>query len=132
MKLSELIRRKEELLRRLLPVSVQQLKIVRQDNLTVLLQHLAVKQRLMNEFEAIEEQLRPFQAIPPEERRWENEAERLETERAMERCAGILEEIIRNDSTGMEELRVRRTEVEDQLRRVRQGSRVSVSYEKFR
>ncbi|MDR2756616.1 MAG: hypothetical protein LBC20_13000 [Planctomycetaceae bacterium] len=128
----ELIRRKEELLRHLLPISVQQLKIVRQNNLTVLLQHLAVKQRLMNEFEAIEQQLRPFQAIPPEERQWENESERLEIDKTIERCALILEEIIQNDSISMEELRGQKTEVEIQLRRVRQGSRVSDSYKKFR
>jgi agmatine/peptidylarginine deiminase len=127
--LGELIRRKEELLRRLLPISVQQLKIVRQNNLTVLLQHLAVKQRLMNEFEAIEQQLRAF---PPEKQQWENETERLESNKIIEHCALMLEEIIRNDSISMEELGVQKTDIEAQLRRVRQGSRVFSSYAKFR
>jgi hypothetical protein len=128
---SELIYRKEELLRRLLPISVQQLEIVRQSNLTVLLQLLAVKQRLMNEFEAIEKQLHPFQEIPPEKRKWKNETERLEVGESVERCAAMLEEIIRNDSTSMEELAVQKTDTENQLKRVRQGSRIFSSYKKF-
>ncbi|MDR2116333.1 MAG: hypothetical protein LBP87_08125 [Planctomycetaceae bacterium] len=132
MVLGELIRRKEEILRRLLPISVQQLKIVRQNDLTMLLRHLAVKERLMNEFEAIEQELRPFQAIPPEQRQWKNETEQLEMDKMIKHCAEMLEEIIRNDSTSMEELSVQKTEVETQLRRVRQGSRVFASYEKFR
>ncbi|MDR0336674.1 MAG: hypothetical protein LBI18_06245 [Planctomycetaceae bacterium] len=132
MTLSELIQCKEELLRRLLPISMQQLKIVRQNNLSVLLHHLATKQRLMNEFEAIEQQLAPFQAIPPEERKWNNETERLETNAAIERCATLLEEIIQNDSISMDELTVQKTETENQLRRVRQGSQVLSAYTKFR
>jgi hypothetical protein len=132
MTLTELIRHKEELLRRLLPISVQQLKIVRQNDLSVLLQHLAGKQRLMNEFESIEQQLVPFQAVPPEERTWKSETERCETVAAIERCAVMLEEIIRNDSTSMEELTVQKTETEKQLRRVRQGSQVFSTYAKFR
>jgi hypothetical protein len=127
----ELIHRKEELLRRLLPISEQQLAIVRQSNLTVLLQLLAVKQRLMNEFEAIEKQLRPFQEIPPEKREWKNETERLEVGERLECCSAMLEEIIRNDSTSMEELAVQKTDTENQLKRVRQGSKIFSSYKKF-
>jgi hypothetical protein len=128
---SELISRKEELLRRLLPISVQQLEIVRQSNLTVLLQLLAVKQRLMNEFEEIEKQLKPFQEIPLKERKWNNETERLEFGKKIEYCAAMLEEIIRNDSTSMEELEVQKTDTESQLKRVRQGSRAFEAYKKF-
>ncbi|MDR0705433.1 MAG: hypothetical protein LBF88_10665 [Planctomycetaceae bacterium] len=127
----ELIYRKEEILRRLLPISVQQLEIVRQSNLTVLLQLLAVKQRLMNEFELIEKQLRPFLEILPEERTWNNDTERLEVGGRLERCAAMLEEIIRNDSTSMEELEVQKIDTEKQLKRVRQGSRIFSSYKKF-
>ncbi|MDR1963618.1 MAG: hypothetical protein LBQ50_07545 [Planctomycetaceae bacterium] len=128
--LSELIQQKEELLRRLLPISVRQLEIVRQSDLTTLLPHLARKQRLMNEFEIIEQQLVPFQNIPPEERKWNNKTEQQETSAAIDRCAVMLEEILRNDSTSMDELSVQKTEVEEQLRRVRQGSQVFSAYAK--
>jgi len=130
--LSELIRRKEELLRRLLPISVCQLEIVRRSDMTALLQHLGQKQRVMDEFEDVERLLAPFREIPPEKRKWKDETERLETGAAMERCTAMLEEILRNDSISTEELSIQKTEVKEQLRRVRQGSHVSSAYRQNR
>jgi hypothetical protein len=128
---NELLRQKEEILRRLVPVSEQQLRIVRQNDLSVLLHLLAVKQRLMNEFESIEKQLQSFQQLPPEERSWENEAEKLSIDSRLERCEAMLEEIIQSDSMSMEELEVQKNNTEKQLKRLRQGSKVFDSYKRF-
>ena len=127
---SELIRQKEHVLSRLVPISVRQLEIVRSGDTTRLVQVLGMKQQLYYEFEEIEKKLAPHRDLAPEERRWNSEAERIETGEAIQRCAAMLQEIIRNDSTSIEETEAQKDEVEEQIRRTRQGTRLQNGYGK--
>lgn len=126
----ELIRKEEGVLRRLAAASIRQLEIVRSGDMTRLLELLAQKQRLMDEFDAVKRQLVPFRDIPPSDRRWRDDEERRETGAAVNRCTRMLEEILRNDRRSTEELAERKTDVEEQLRRIRQGAQVNASYAK--
>jgi hypothetical protein len=127
---SELIRKKEAILRRLYLISVRQLEIVRRSDITALIQHLGQKQRVIDEFEEVESQLAPYRDAAPEKRKWKNETERLETAAAVERCAIVLREIIQNDTTSTEEVAAQRHEFETQLRQLRQSSKVISAYTK--
>ncbi len=127
---SELIRKKEGILRRLTPLSVRQLEIVRSGDMSRLIPFLGQKQRILAEFEEVEKLLGPFRDIPPEKRTWSNARERHETGEAIRRCATMLEEILQNDSQSVEETAAQKDRLEEGVRRIQQGSRAHSSYAK--
>ncbi len=115
---------------RLAPISERQLEIVRSGDVSLLIRLLGLKQQIMYEFEAVEKELEPFRDTPPEQRIWKDEKERQETGESVNRCATLLEEILRNDTLSTEELATKKEEVEAQLRRTRQGAQVHNGYAK--
>ena len=125
---SELIRSQEALLKRLLLVSQRQLEIVEEGNVTVLIQHLGKRQQLWNEFELLEQQLAPHKEIPPEHRIWNNNEEREMTTAALDRCKGLLEQILANDEICLTKTAEQKDEVEEQLGRVQRGTPVASAY----
>ena len=125
---SELIRSQEALLKRLLLVSQRQLEIVEEGNVTVLIQHLGKRQQLWNEFELLEQQLAPHKEIPPEHRTWKNAEEREMTTAALDRCKGLLEQILANDEICLTKTAEQKDEVEEQLGRVQRGTPVASAY----
>jgi ABC-type uncharacterized transport system ATPase subunit len=127
---SSLIRKEEELLERLLYVSQRQLEIVRDGNMTTLLEHLGQRQQLWNEFEVLEEQLKPHKEIPSEERIWSNTGERQSTEDSWNRCKTLLEEIMTTDNVSLTETSVQKTETESQIKRVQKVRNVVPAYAK--
>ncbi len=115
---------------RLAPISERQLEIVRSGDVTLLVRLLGLKQQIMYEFEAVEKQLEPFRDTPPEQRVWNDEEERKETGESINRCAALLEEILRNDTLSTTELSAQKDEVEEQIRKTRQGAQVHNGYAK--
>ena len=127
---SELIRREEELLKRLLLVSQRQLEIAQAGNGTLLVQHLEKRGQLWNEFELLEQQLAPHKGIPPERRVWKNLEERNLTEAALNRCKTLLEQIMENDETSLKETAEKKNEAEKNLRRVQLAKPAVTGYSK--
>ena len=125
---SELIRREEELLKRLLLVSHRQLELVQAGNGTVLIQHLGKRQQLWNEFERLEEQLAPHKGIPPERRVWKSAEERNLTEAALNRCKTLLEQIMANDKISLEKTAEQKDKAEKDLRRIQAGKPGAIAY----
>lgn len=130
MRFSELIKRKETLLTRLLPVSMKQHDLVRDEDFTQLNTLLIAKQQLMTDWEENEAQLKPFRDIPPEDRQWDSDAEHHETAAAIERSKALLEQIIKLDEESMTDVSTQKNELEEQIRRIQQGSRVHANYAK--
>lgn len=128
MSFSELIRSEEELLERLLSASQRQLKLVDEGQVTLLIQHLGLRQHLWNEFEQLELQLAPYRGIPPEKRVWNNAEERQKTEAAVNRCKDLMEQILANDQQSLSATATQKDEVEAQLRRVRRATTVAPAY----
>jgi hypothetical protein len=126
----ELIQQEEELLKRLLLVSQRQLEIVRREDVTGLIQHLGQRQQLWNEFEQLEEQLKPHRIIPPEHRIWESEEEHQQVEESRKRCELLLQIILANDDVSIKETAEQKDLIETQLRRVQQGANVIPAYVK--
>ena len=98
---SELIRNEEELLKRLLVVSLLQLELVQDGNMILLIQHLGLRQQLWNDFEALEQQLEPYKGIPPKRWDWQSTEERQLTVSALNRCRELMEKIRGNDLMSM-------------------------------
>lgn len=125
---TRLLRQKENVLRRLLPVSKRQLEIVRSENVEDLLSHLGRKSKLTDELEDIERQLVPFKALSPEERVWKNEEERNEVRDILERCNELLKQILEWDRQSTEELAAQRMQTETELKQARQSAQVHNAY----
>ena len=125
---SELIRREEEVLKRLLVVSQRQLELVQTGNGTVLIQHLGQRQRLWNEFEELEQQLTPHKSVPSERRVWRNVEERNLTEATLNRCKTLLEEIMANDQISLEKAAEQKDKAEQDLRRVQLAKTAAPAY----
>ena len=130
MTFSELIHCEEELLKRLLMVSKRQLEIVELGNAGVLVEHLGRRERLWHEFELLEEQLTPHKGIPPEQRVWKNPEERQQTEAALNRCKGLLDEIMATDEISLAKAAKLKDEAEKNLRRVQLSKPVAPAYMK--
>ncbi len=120
---SALIRQKENILERLVPISKRQLEFVRNGNSDLLLKFLQRKLAMMDEFEEIERRLAPLRDISPEDRIWIDEQDREETRKAMKRCEEHLAAILANDEKSTSELAQMTEEVKTQLRQVRQSGK---------
>ncbi len=120
---SELIRQKENILQRLVPISKRQLELVRNGDSALLLKFLQRKLAVMDEFEEIERRLTPLRDIPPEDRTWTSEREREETRKAIKRCEECLAAIIANDAMSTNELANVTEDIKSQLRQIRQSGR---------
>lgn len=127
---SELIQEEESILTRLFLLSSKQLEIVRDGNITKLLDFLIRKQSVVNEFEQINALLKPFRDIPPEDRQWSSERERQRTEESLERCKEFLEQIVANDELSTGELVEQKYETGRQLRELKKSATVNASYAK--
>ena len=126
----ELIRCQENLLRRLLAASQQQIEIAERGDATILEQFLVQRGQLWIEFEQILQLLAPFKGLPPEQRVWKNPEERQHTESAVNRCKELLLEIYANNQKSLtigEELKEK---VEKDLRRVQQAKNAAPAYMK--
>jgi hypothetical protein len=128
MSFPELIRSDEELLKRLLLVSQRQLELVEEGNVTVLIQHLGLRQRLWSEFELLEQQLALHKEIPPEKRVWKSAEERKTTQETLNRCKDLMEQIMENDQKSLTKTSEQKDDVEKQLRRVQQGGNAARGY----
>ena len=125
---SELIRREEEFLKRLLVVSQRQLELAQAGSGTILNQLLERRERLWNEFEQLEEQLAPHKRVPPEQRIWKSPEERQLTESALNRCKALLEEIMANDQISLEKVEKHKNKAEQDFRRVQLTKPAATKY----
>jgi hypothetical protein len=125
-----LIQREEHLLERLFYVSQRQLELVRSGNMTDLITHLGQRQQLWNVFESLEEQMQPYKAVPAEMRHWKDEAERQAAEQSLNHCKSLLEDIMANDHTSLDETAAQKAETESQLERIQRAKNVVPAYAK--
>jgi len=126
----ELIRSQEELLRRLLAASQQQLEVVERGDPVILVQFLEQRSRLWFEFEQLEQQLAPYKGIPPEQRVWRTPEERQVTESALNRCKELLQAILTNQQISLTKGEALKEKVEKDLRRVQRAKNAAPAYAK--
>ncbi len=126
--LATLISRKRDCLLQLRDLGPRQLALVREGNMTTLLDLLSAKQRLLWELQKLERQIDPFRGQDPADRRWPTPEARQETARRLAECEALLAQIARQDKQSEEELIRRRQQAAIQLHGVHAAHRARGAY----
>jgi hypothetical protein len=92
--LSQLVRARLTCLTQLRDIGLKQMELVRDGNMTALLNLLSAKQRPLTELQRIESALDPFRGQDPEARRWRRAEDRAACARHVKECEAMLREII--------------------------------------
>jgi hypothetical protein len=127
--LAELIRRKHDCLLRLHEMGRSQLQLVASDELTELLLVLAGKQQLLEHLQLIERQLDPFRDQEPDSRRWRSSDDRRRCAELVDRCEGLLAEIVEQERRSEAQLCLRRDEAAARLQDVHRASQARGAYQ---
>ena len=126
--LTNLINQKRDILLRLWQLTERQTALVDSQDLTRLLSLLAGKQTLLNELQAVEEQLHPFRAQDPEARRWRSPEARERTRQVAAECEQLLEKMMQVEQQCESQLVQRRDETSRRLHGVHGVSRARQAY----
>ena len=113
--LAELIRRKHRCLTQLRELGQRQMPFIAGDEMTNLLDLLAVKQRALAQLQQIDAALEPFRKEDPQRRKWRSEEDRLACARLLEECEKLLADIVDHDKESQRQLILRRDETDRQL-----------------
>ena len=127
--LGELIRRKHVVLVQLRDIGRRQMDLVTSGEIAALLTLLASKQTLIADLQNLERGLKPFFAENPETRVWRSPAERAECARLADECNALLEEVVRMEKLGAEQMDARKNEVAAQLQQVHAAAHVRNAYQ---
>lgn len=127
--LAELIAKKHEVLTQLRAVGVRQTDLVASGEITSLLKLLSAKQQLIIQLQHLERELKPFYATAPDDRVWRSAEERSQCARQADECNALLEEIVRLEKIGAENMNDRKNEVAQQLHQVHAAAHVRSAYQ---
>jgi hypothetical protein len=128
-RLTELIRRKHEVLVELCAVGHRQREIVERGETTALLELLAAKQSMIVLLQQVEGELTPFHAEDPDRRVWASADDRAKCARQAAECNELLAEVVELERESAERLIQRRNEVAAQLRQVHSAGHARQAYE---
>lgn len=123
------LEKKRTLLTHLLAVGRQQLDLITAGDLTSLLKMLASKQRVLDGLQLVQQQLAPFFALEPQDRRWANGAEREQCAALVDQCEAILVEIMELERRCEKQLTIRRDDAAAELQGMHQSAQVRGAYE---
>jgi hypothetical protein len=113
--LAAAISRKAQLLEMLRKLGDAQLSLVRESDMSRLMQVLASKESLLKQLQIVERQLDPFRDQDPETRLWSSPAARKACQDDANRCAALLAEIVALEKQSEAEMTVRRDATATQL-----------------
>ncbi len=125
--LADLLAGRLGVLERLYCLSQRQLEIVRNGEITVLLDLLGTKQKILGELEAAERRLDPYRDTPPEKRVWNSREERHRCDQLVKSCETALAAILECDRTSERLMKEKKDDVQKELQRLN-GRRVSTEY----
>lgn len=123
-----LLDRKHRALVELHALSGQQLELIDQEQMSGLLQLLAIKQRLLGELYEVNGHLAPLRGAEVDERRWPNPETRARCQGLLARCERLLLETLEQDRRGEQLLAARRDQAEARMQQAWQGALTAQSY----
>ena len=126
--LADLIARKHTCLVGLREMGRVQMELVRQGEITRLLDLLSTKHKAMAELQRIEAALNPFRGQDPGARRWRTPEARCECARQLTQCEALLGEIVDQEKRSEAELVRRRDEAAVRLQGAHAASRARGAY----
>ena len=127
--LAALIEKKHDVLVQLRAVGVRQTDLVASGEVAALLKLLAAKQQLIAGLQDLERELKPYYAGDPEQRVWRTPEERARCAAQASECNAMLEEIVRLEKMGAEQMNDRKNEVAHQLQQVHAAAHVRNAYQ---
>ena len=126
--LAQLIAKKHDVLDQLRQLARRQAQLITEGEMVKLLAILASKQMLLSELQRIERALDPFREQDPDSRRWRSAEDRLRTRQLVERCQGLLDEIMLLEKQGETELLQRRDAAAQRLQGMHTASEARSAY----
>ena len=127
--LAALIAQKHEVLVQLRAVGVRQTDLVSSGEIAALLKLLSAKQVLINRLQELERELKPYYAGDPDGRVWRSAEDRARCAKQASECNTMLEEVVRLEKYGAEQMDQRKNEVAQQLQQVHAASHVRSAYQ---
>ena len=127
--LTDLIRRKHDVLVQLCDVGRRQQEIVERGETTALLELLAAKQTMITVLQQVERELAPYHAEDPAERVWLAEGARERCAQQAAACNRLLAEVVELERHSADRLATRRNDVAAQLRQVHAAGQARDAYE---
>ena len=113
--LAALVHRKRECLAQLAGLVRRQQALIEAEQMALLLDVLAVKQRLLGELERIERGLDPFRNQQPSARPWPTAEDRRRCAAELDDCRCLLQEIVARERQSEDELSRRRDQTAERL-----------------
>ena len=126
--LAGLIRTKHACLGELRDMGRRQLELIDRDDMTALLDLLAVKQRSLLKLQQIERALDPFRGQAPETRRWRSTEDRDRCAEQIRQCETLLAEIISQEKCGESTLTRRRDDAATRLQGAHLAGQARTAY----
>jgi hypothetical protein len=127
--LTDLIRRKHDVLTQLCAIGRRQQEIVERGETTTLLELLAGKQKMIALLQQHERELAPFHADDPDSRDWPTATAREQCAQLAADCNRLLAEVVELERQSAERLTVRRNDVAAQLRQAHTASQARNAYQ---
>jgi hypothetical protein len=127
--LTKLIEAKHQVLTQLREIGRRQADLITTGDVAALLKLLAVKQQLISTLQSLERELTPHYTQDPEHRLWPSQEDRASCAHMASECNSILDEIVRLEKQGADQMTVRRNDVAEQLKQVHVASQVRSAYE---
>jgi hypothetical protein len=113
--LAALVHRKRDCLAQLAGLVRRQQALIESEQMALLLDVLAVKQRLLRDLEQIERELTPFRGEQPGERRWATLDDRRRCAAELDDCQRLLKDIVAQERQSETELSRRRDQTAERL-----------------
>ena len=113
--LGDLIQRKRSCLVQLRDMGEKQLALVRDGDITHLLELLAAKQHVLTQLQQVERQLGRFRGQDPQQRHWRTPQKRQECAGDLAECERLLAQIVTQEKQSEQELIRRRDDAAAQL-----------------
>lgn len=128
-RLTDLIRRKHDVLVQLCGVGRRQQEIVDRGETTALLELLAAKQTMISVLQQVERELAPYHAEDPDARVWSAADDRDRCAQQAAECNRLLAEVVELERASADRLATRRNDVAAQLRQVHAAGHARNAYE---
>jgi hypothetical protein len=131
-RLAQLIEKKHHVLTQLREVGHRQAALICDGDTGTLLKLLAAKQHLIMGLQNLERELVPYYSNDPEQRNWASPQARAACAQQAAECNGLLDEILKLEKQGADEMTTRRNAVAEQLQQVHTAGHVRSAYEAHR
>ncbi|MCC6493273.1 MAG: flagellar export chaperone FlgN [Pirellulales bacterium] len=126
--LADLISKRRKCLAQLRDLGRRQEQAIAAGDMAALLRLIAAKQQLIVALQALERQLTPYHAQPPEARVWASPAMRAQCADDAEACRQLVQEVMALEQQGERQMTQRRDAAASQLRAAVHAGRVREAY----